>query len=300
MKIVCFLPYRTFRRTTWMVLGPLLACAGSPRLAMADNLPVSAPQPAPAETPANAPTPPPAAATPASSTAPAPAPTTTATVPTAPTPTTPAIPVALHVRLPLTFADFAADFHPQELHPEWLTVQIGTLETVFSPPAGKAMFVLPELPQELADIFQPVEISCLLGAKSRFENLTQIDIDPPGHPLGYAVPLGKLVYVLARNEQHAGISFSFYYYESTQLHWLPDADKDGWFTPVTQATVATQDLMVPADGYVFVYLSNRLGPPRPDSTARPQALFTYLILHVHPVAPPAPALDAPGPATSTP
>jgi hypothetical protein len=222
------------------------------------------------------------------------------TTPAAPAPTTaPSIPIP-YLQLPLAFTDFAADFHARELRPQWLTVQVGVLETVFAPPAGKTMFVLPELQQELADNFQPVEISCLVGAKSRFENVTQIDTDPLGHPLGYSLPLGKIVYVLAREEQPAGIRFSFHYYEATQLHWLPNPEKDGWFVPLTQATSMTQDLMVPAEGYVFIFLSNRIGPPHPDSTARPLALYTYLIIHIHRIPQPAQALDAPAAATSSP
>jgi hypothetical protein len=198
----------------------------------------------------------------------------------------------------MAFSDFAADYRPQQLHPEWLTVQVGVVETVFAPPQEKALFMLEELPAALADLFQPMEISCLLGAKSRFENVTQIDIDPLGHPLGYTVPLGKIVYVLARAERPEGISFTFHYYEAGQLHWLPNPVKDGWFMPQTQATTVTEDFLVPADRFVCIFLSSRPGRPNPDSTSRPQTLYTYLILHIHPANATNPASDS-APATTT-
>ncbi len=287
MKIICFLRRLSRQPLVWSVLVAFCAWISPSGQAVAATITSTAtPTPVSAAAPVQTP-----ATTPATSqdTAAAPPAQTAAPVVAAP-----------HLRLPLAFVDFAADYHPQELHPDWLAVQIGTLETVFSPPAGKTMFVLPELQPELADAFQPVEISCLLGAKSRFENLTQIDVDPHGHPLGYSLPLGKLVYVLAREERPEGINFSLHYYEAGQLRWLPDSEKDGWFFPITQATSVTQNFIVPADSYVFIYLSNRAGPPHPGSTAQPVMLYTYLILHVHPMAQPAPALAAPAPPTSIP
>jgi hypothetical protein len=281
----------------WPAIAAFLVLGQPSGQTYAADLPISAPGDATSVNPPVEPL------TPAPATATAPPPTaTTAPVASQNTPDVAAehTVVPPHLRLPPAFADFAADYHPEELHPEWLTVQIGTLETVFAPPAGKAMFVLPTLQSELADAFQPVEISCLLGAKSRFENITQIDVDPLGHPLGYSLPLGKVAYVLARAELPQGISFSFYYYESAKLRWVPNPEKAGSFMPVTEAIAEAQNLTVPADGYVFIYLSNRVGPPHPDSTARPVTLYTYVVLHVHPVPQPAPALDAPASATSSP
>jgi len=269
----------------------LAMCAGPLVQTRAANLPVNMPKPAPAK------------ATSAPTMAPAP---TTATPPTsqdtpsAPTANEVSSPPPPLIQLPLAFADFAADYHPQELHPEWLTVQVATLETVFSPPQDKTTFVLSELPAALTELYQPMEISCLLGAKSRFENVTQIDVDPRGHPLGYSVPLGKLAYVLAREVQPEGINFSLHYYEAGQLRWQANPEKNDWFIPATQATAITQNLLVPIDRYVFFFISSRFGPPRPDSTARPQPLYTYLILHVHPLVPAAPAMDAAGATTSPP
>jgi len=118
------------------------------------------------------------------------------------------------------------------------------------------------------------------------DNFLNLDTDPLGHPLGYSLPLGRIIYFLAREERPAGVFFSVFYYDSSQLNWLPSRDTKGAFVPSMQATVVAQDLTIPVESYAFIYLSSRMGPQRPGSTSRPLPLYTYLVVHLHRETPP--------------
>ncbi|HVU38918.1 MAG TPA: hypothetical protein VHC95_11335 [Opitutales bacterium] len=197
---------------------------------------------------------------------------------------------SLKPALPMDFDKFAADYQPKSISPPWMVLQIGTLETYFAPPAGKPAFVLPErdFSEQLKASYHPIELNCLMGAKTRFDNVTLLTLDKAGNPLGYTLPLGKIVYFLARNDSDSGIIFSLHYYDSGKdLYWIDNPAKPGAFIPVIRPTSVTQELGAPAESYTFLYLSQRVGQLRPDSTAKPLPLFTYLVIRIHRVPPPA-------------
>lgn len=203
---------------------------------------------------------------------------------------------SLRPTLPMDFAKFASDYQAKAISPPWLVVQIGTLETYFAPPQDRASaFVLPDRdfhnqPQFVAN-YHPIELSCLMGAKAKFENVTLLDLDKAGNPLGFTLPLGQIVYFVARDETEQGLLYSFHYYDSGKsMYWISNPDKDGSYLPVIQSTLITQDMGAPAESYTFITLSQRLGNQRADSTAKPLPLYTYLVIHVH---------KTPAPATPT-
>jgi hypothetical protein len=211
----------------------------------------------------------------------------------APAPAVPKVTAeSLRPTLPMDFSKFAADYDAKMISPPWLVVQVGTLETYYAPPSDKKAFVLPERdfrnePQFLAN-YHPIELSCLMGAKAKFENVTLLDLDKAGNPLGFTVPLGQIVYFVARDETEKGIIYSLHYYDSGKsMYWVSNPDKDDHFIPVIQPLMVTEDLGAQAENYAFITLSQRIGTQRPDSTAKPLPLYTYLVIRIHKV--PAPA-----------
>jgi len=237
-----------------------------------------------------------ASAAPASAPKPAAAPAPAAASATAPAASTVnALPTAESLKpvLPLAFDKFAPDFNATTISPPWLTVQVGTLETYFSPPLGKTSFVLDDATwskrPDLIASYHPIEISCLMGAKARYDNVTMINLDKAGNPLGYTLPVGQILYFLVRGESESGMLYSVHYYDSgPDLHWISNPEKDGAFIPATPGSIrVTQDLGAPLENYTLLYLSQRVGEPRPDSTARTLTLYTYLVIHIHRNSPPA-------------
>jgi len=232
-----------------------------------------------------------AAAAPVATSAP-----TNSTVPAAAPANTPSIAASLKPVLPLDFSAFAPDYQAKAISPPWLTVQVGTLETNYGPPAGKKAFVLDastwDARADLQANFHPIEFTCLMGAKARYDNVTLLDLDKAGHPLGYMVSLGQIVYFVARGETAQGIVYTIHYYDSGKdLAWMPnpDPEKSDTYIPRLRSISVTQDLIAPAESYLFIYLTQRTGPQRPDSTAKPVTLYSFLVVHLHSVQSNSPA-----------
>ncbi len=210
---------------------------------------------------------------------------TSATAPAAPANARPSA-ASLQPVLPLDFAAFAPDYHAEAISPPWLNVQVGTLETNYAPPANKNAFVLEEATwitrPDLQANYHPVEFSCLMGAKSRYENITLINLDKASHPLGYTVALGQTIYFLARGESAQGITYSIHYYDSGKdLIWVPNPENNDAYIPRILPVSVTQDLAAPAESYVFLYINQRIGELHPGSTARPLTMYNYLVIHIH-------------------
>jgi hypothetical protein len=192
--------------------------------------------------------------------------------------------------LPPSFADFAADFKPTELHPRWVIVQVGSVETSAAPPDNQSRyFALPSLPESIRTLYNPIEFSALLSTKSRYEKVTVIDHDVRGNPLKFSLPIGTIVYFLPREETPNGILFSFYYYDATAVQWSENPVGSGKYLPQTTVSIVDPvDFTVPSGSYVFILTSHRSGPSQTGSTARPVPLYTYLILGLREVEPPVP------------
>jgi hypothetical protein len=210
--------------------------------------------------------------------------------PGATVPSTPALPTGSPQGphkpiLPLDFANFAADYQPVAMRQEWLQVEVGEMESIYKPPLDMTDFSLPAAqwrPENAVD-FKPVELTCVMGAKTRSDNVMVLDADKSGHPLGYALPLGQIIYFLARAETPDGIYFTVHYYDSTEVHWVANPDSPGTYLPVTQPTMVTKDAIARADAYSCFLLSERLAPSRPDVPIPPVTLYKYLVVHIHPV-----------------
>ena len=196
-------------------------------------------------------------------------------------------------RLPLDFADFVSDYKPKDLRQEWLTVEVGELETFNAPPEGMTSFVMPEdiwNRQQLSVTFKPMVLTCVVGSKARFDNLMMLEVDKANNPLGYSLPLGQLVYFLAMREANEGMVFSIHYYHAEEVRWIPNPNVSGSFMPVTSPTILTQDAVMPAEDYAFLYLSQRSGPVIPGAPTPPKTLYRFLVVHIHRLTPPAPPL----------
>ncbi len=209
----------------------------------------------------------------------------------APAATAPAVPTAQSMKptLPLEFSDFATDYQITTISPPWLAVQVGTIETYYAPPSNMASFILgpQDFRRDLAANYNPIEFSCLMGTKSRYENVTLISVDKAGHPLGYTLSFGKVIYFLARGDTPRGIAYSIHYYDSGKdLDWVPNQEKNGYYIPVIHSISVTQNYAAPADNYVFQYLSSRVGTATDKTYAKPMTLYTYLVIHVTPLVPP--------------
>ncbi len=182
----------------------------------------------------------------------------------------------------MDFADFASDYKPAEMHQEWLSVEVGEMESIYKPPPDMTDFSLSEAqwkPENAVD-FKPVELMCVMGAKTRSDNVMVLDADKAGHPLGYSLPLGQIIYFLARMETQDGIWFSVHLYDSTEVKWVANPTVPGTFLPVTAATVVTKDAIARAGSYSCFLLSERLAPTRPDVPIKPVTLYKYLVVHI--------------------
>jgi len=211
----------------------------------------------------------------------------------APTPAASKPDAAPRPKLPLEYADFARDYKAKALQQDWLSVQVGELETFYGPPEGQTSFVLPEKKwtetPEISVNYKPLELVCVTGAKSRFDNLMLLDVDKTGHPLGYSVPLGQLIYFLAREETPDGYYFSLHYYHAEDLNWVKYASNPDMFFPVTDPLTLTQDIIAPPESYVFLLLTTRNGPAIPNTPTPSRTFYKYLVVHIHRLTqPPAP------------
>ncbi|HTB62209.1 MAG TPA: hypothetical protein VK737_01365, partial [Opitutales bacterium] len=188
----------------------------------------------------------------------------------APASTTPsaASPVDTHrPQLPLDYKDFASDYKPGPLFPEWYTVEIGLIETTLQPMANRPTGAFPEKdwPQALAVVFKPVSLSCVVGAKTRFDNVMNISVDKAGNPLGYELPMGQIIYFLARSVNANGIYFSLHFYDNSDLKWVANPDKPNTFYPITKPTIFSQDVLVAPNSYNYFYLSQHTDTVRSDT-----------------------------------
>lgn len=193
----------------------------------------------------------------------------------------PAVP--LKPALPLDFADFAADYKPKAIYPAWLNVEVALMETTAAPLPGMATGMIPEdkWTQQMAVDFKPITMTCVIGAKTRFENVMVLEADKGGHPLGYSLPLGQVIYFLARDEEADGIRYSVHIYDAAEVNWVANPKTSGAFIPITQATVVSKDVVARANTYTYFLLSSRVAPSRPDVPVRPATLYKYLIVHIH-------------------
>ena len=145
------------------------------------------------------------------------------------------------------------------------------------------IFAVNSLPNAVLSTMRAVEFSSLIGAKSRYENVTMLDHDPHGHALPFTLPMGKIVYFLARDLTSEGLDFDFYYYDSHTLQWILSPVDEGLMLPQPAVIMQKQSLVVPADKYVLMLTTMRAGPPHPGSTARPITLYGYVVLYMHAV-----------------
>ena len=214
------------------------------------------------------------------------APATAATAPATGNATPPTGP---RPRLPLDFANFAPDYVPKDLRQDWLSVEIGELETFNGPPPNMPSFVMPAEMwdrQQMSVTFKPIALTCVVGSKARFENLMMIDVDKANNPLGYSLPLGQLVYFLATRETPEGMVFSIHYYHADELRWIPSSGGAGTFLPVTSPIILTQDAVMQVENYAFFYLSQRMTTVVPNTPTPAKALYKFLVVHIHRLSPP--------------
>jgi hypothetical protein len=199
------------------------------------------------------------------------------TAPAAATATTP------RPQLPIDFKDFAADYKPGQLYPEWYNVEIAILETTLKPVEGQinGYFGEKDWPEALAVIFKPVSLMCVVGTKTRYDNVMTFTVDKAGNPLGYELPLGQIIYFLARSTTANGIYFSVHLYDCTDLKWVANPEKPGTFVPVTQATIVSRDVLSKPNTYTYFLLSQHMDTVRPDSPVKPNMVYKYLVVHIH-------------------
>jgi hypothetical protein len=185
--------------------------------------------------------------------------------------------------LPLDFKDFASDFDPQkkEMPQRWLSVKAAFIELGEPPPNGQQVFAVDSLPPVVVDNLKWVTFTTLIGAKSKYENVTVLDHDPHGRALGFSLPLGTTVYYLAREDTPGGLDFSFYYYDARQLSWVSSPVEQDLLLPQPVVIKQKQDLIVPPEKYIMMLTTYRMGPPREGSTARQIPLYGYVVLLVH-------------------
>jgi len=198
----------------------------------------------------------------------------------------------------LAFTDFATDYTPKkDLAQRWLSVRAGYVEIDQPPPASPnnstpPVFSLPPPPDSILDNIHFIELTSLIGAKNRYENVTMLDHDPQGHALPFALPMGQIIYFLARQDTDNGLDFDFYYYDASSLEWIPSPVDDKLLLPKPTVIMQYQSLNVPADRYVLMPTTEHAAPPHPGSTARPIMLYGYVILVLHYIqGPPSAATD---------
>jgi hypothetical protein len=199
----------------------------------------------------------------------------------------------------LSFNDFAADYSPKkDLSQRWLSVRAGYIEIDQPPPSSPnpasapPVFSVPSLPSEILNNIHFVELTSLIGAKNRYENVTMLDHDPHGRALPFTLPMGQIIYFLARQDTDNGLDFDFYYYDASSLEWIPSPVDDKLLLPKPTVIMQYQSLNVPADRYVLMPTTEHAAPPHPGSTARPIMLYGYVILVLHYIqGPPSAATD---------
>jgi hypothetical protein len=209
--------------------------------------------------------------------------------------------------LPMDFKDFASDYKSTTLYPEWLNVEVAVMESTAAPLPNMPTGSIPEdkWTQQMEVDFKPITMTCVIGAKTRYDNVMMLDADKAGHPLGYSLPLGQIIYFLARSETPDGIYFSVHVYDASQVNWVANPTSAGAYFPVTKATVVSRDVIARPNTYSYFLLSTRTAPQRPDVPIRPATLYTYLVVHIHrldeaPVAQPTGIIVPSGGPASTP
>lgn len=187
----------------------------------------------------------------------------------------------------LSFNDFASDYAPKkDLSQRWLSVRAGYVELDQPPPTSQnasapPVFSIPALPSEILNNIHFIELTSLIGAKNRYENVTMLDHDPHGRALPFTLPMGQIIYFLARQDTDNGLDFDFYYYDASSLEWVPSPVDDKLLLPRPTVIMQYQSLNVPADRYVLMPTTEHAAPPRPGSTARPIMLYGYVVLILH-------------------
>ncbi len=207
----------------------------------------------------------------------------------------------------MSFDSFGTDFQPpKNMSRRWLTVRVGYVELDQPPPTapnsqGTPAFTVVSLPTDVLNRLHFVEFVSLIGSRSRYENVNIVDHDPHGVALPFALPMGRIVYFLARQDTPDGIDFDFYYYDANSLTWNPSPVDFNLLLPQPVVTIEKQSLVVPADRYVMMPTSEHMGPVHPGSTARQVMLYGYVVLNLHFVegpsaaTSPAPGVGAPAP-----
>jgi hypothetical protein len=184
--------------------------------------------------------------------------------------------------LPLPFAEFAADFQPKQIIPRWLDVMTGFVELEDAPPPGQNVFVVEQLSPQAVARLHAIEFSALVGMKARYESAIVVDHDPLGHPLDFTLPLGTIVYYIAREDTAKGLDFSFYYYDASALRWIPSPVDRDLLLPFPVVVTQKQELILPADRYLFMLTSMRKGPPLAGGNGVAEVpLYGYVVLRVH-------------------
>ena len=187
----------------------------------------------------------------------------------------------------LSFNDFAADYSPKkDLSQRWLSVRAGYVEIDQPPPPAQnasapPVFSVPSLPAEILNNIHFTELTSLIGAKNRYENVTMLDHDPHGRALPFVLPMGQIIYFLARQDTDNGLDFDFYYYDASSLEWIPSPVDDKLLLPKPTVIMQYQSLNVPADRYILMPTTEHAAPPHPGSTARPIMLYGYVVLVLH-------------------
>jgi hypothetical protein len=200
---------------------------------------------------------------------------------------------------PLGFDAFASDYTPKkDLVRRWLDVSVGFTELDQPPPPGPAgqppqtIFYVNNLPAEIVANMHFIEFTSLIGAKSRYENVSVIDHDPHGMALPFSLPMGQIIYFLAREDTDQGLAFDFFYYDANSLNWIPSPVDQNLLLPQPTVIRQWQSLVIPADKYILMLTTERAGPPRPGSTARSVVLYGYVVLYMHLVMGPSHAAGA--------
>ncbi len=194
-------------------------------------------------------------------------------------------------KLPLAFNEFAADFKPKQITPHWLDVMTGFVELEEAPPGGQSVFVVGQLSPQAVSRLHTIEFSALVGAKARYESATIIDHDPLGHALDFTLPLGTVVYYLAREDTPKGLDFSFYYYDASALRWIASPVDRDLLLPFPVVVTQKQELILPADSYLFMLTTMRKGLSPSGGTAE-VPLYGYVVLRVHKLVAATPAPEA--------
>ena len=194
----------------------------------------------------------------------------------------------------LAFSDFAADYTPKkDLSQRWLSVRAGYVEIDQPPPVAPnsttaPVFSVTTLPPAILNSIHFIELTSLIGAKNRYENVTMLDHDPHGRALPFVLPMGQIIYFLARQDTDSGLDFDFYYYDASSLEWFPSAVDDKLLLPRPTVISQYQSLNVLPDHYVLMPTTEHEAPPHPGSTAHTITLYGYVVLVVHLIQGPPP------------